>query len=392
MLNDKYGSQIHHSSFFIDHSINNRQNKKNNFDMKYSYLYSFAILLVLLAWMPTEMTAQVTYRLTYDAGNQHYTVAAKSETAYTGMLSRLTGSTQISVVFPHVAGGYQIDSLTNLQGGATPLSWGVNRLDEPTENPNADYLFFSPNNAGNYTVFDFPAETYVDLFSFYAASGCVGNVALFDNEIDPLNSNNSLNTDNNFIVLGGGLTNQYDGNNNGSASCMGITYCLEFDNDLEAFVVSIESDVAYSGTQARLSPATQISIVAEAEVSGYQVTDLTGLQTGSTALTWMVNQINAPAENTDADYLFFAPANATGYTPFDIPANTKIPLFSFKSGGACSDLVIFDNEADALNSNVSLNPDNNITVLGAGQGNQYIGDTCGEACCCAADAPALSKN
>jgi len=361
-------------------------------DMKFSFIFLTFFVVFIGALTPTT-NAQVTYKLAFDSATNTYTVSAKSAVAYTGNLSRLTSSTQVSIVFPHVAGGYQIDSLTALQGsGSSALSWAFNRLDEPTENPNADYLFFSPTNTGTYTVFDFPANTYVDLFSFEGTSGCIDNILLFDNDTDPLSSNTSINAGNNFIVLAGGLQNQYTGNDNSAAPCSGITYCLEFDQSLEAFVVSIESDEAFTGPSARLAPSTQISIVAAAETGGYSVTSLTGLQAGSTPLTWSVSQINAPTENSGADYLFFTPSNTNTYTTFNIPANTKIPLFSFKSGNDCTDLILFDNQDDPLNTNPSYNADNNITILGGGQSNLFIGDDCGPACCCLPEAPMVTKD
>ena len=111
-------------------------------------------------------------------------------------------------------------------------------------------------------------------------------------------------------------------------------------------------------------------------------TNLTGLQTTASYLSWQVSNLNAPAEIPTKDYLFFAPANATSYTPFAFPANAYIDIFSFKSGSGCvGDLYLFDNVNDPLNANVSINSDHNIVILGAGAGNKYVGNESGNIGC-----------
>ncbi|MEM6319094.1 MAG: hypothetical protein AAF960_15580 [Bacteroidota bacterium] len=345
--------------------------------------------------------AQVTYSLRYDGGTEVYTLSMTSTNAYSGALARITASTQATLVFPHTTGGFQITDLTDLQTGGTPLDWGFSRLDAPAENSAADYLFFAPNNATTYTLFSIPAGTAIDLFSFKSGSGCIGDVALFDNTNDPLNTNSGLNPDNNFVVLGGGLGNQYTGNTSGNVACSTpvpteVTYCINYDSGSQTYTVSMESNQAYTGGLARLSSATQITIVAPATAGGFQITNLMGLQAGGTPLDWGFSRLDAPAENAAADYLFFAPSNATTYTPFDITANTNIPLFSFQSGSGClGDIQLFDNTNDSLNANTGLNPDNNVTILGAGLGNKYIGNNvaCTSASCattCTVSAGVLS--
>jgi len=295
----------------------------------------------------------------------------------------MSSSTLVSIVTPHTAGGFQITDLTNLQTGGTALSWGFTRIDSPAENTNADYLFFAPNNAGSYTPFNIPANTTIDLFSFKSGSGCLGNIALFDNDNDPLNANSGINPDNNFVVLGGGVSSLYTSNTSGNVPCSiptttEVVLCINYDETTQTYTVSMESNEAYTGGLARLSSSTLASVVFPHTAGGYQITNLTGSQAGATPLAWGFTRIDAPAENPNADYLFFNPSNAGSYTPFDIPANTPIDLFSFQSASGC-------NTDDPLNANTGVNPDNSISILGAGIGNKYLsncntGVSCTVAC------------
>lgn len=163
--------------------------------------------------------AQVTYKLDYDMVTEVYTVSITSQTAYSGPFARISASTLITIVAPHTAGGFQVTDLMNLQPGSPQLSWGFSRLDAPSENPTKDYLFFGANNAGSYGVFNIPANTELDLFSFKSGSGCIGALALFENDADPLNTNPTLNPNNNFVILGAGLGNQYLENASGNVFC-----------------------------------------------------------------------------------------------------------------------------------------------------------------------------
>ncbi len=177
------------------------------------------ILFSFFFCLPLFLNAQqVTYKMAYDGPSQTYTVSMKSNTTYNPPLSRLSSSVQFTVVAPHVAGGWQVTNLTAL----TALGWGVTVLEGTSTVPPIpanDYLFFAPTNAGTYSPFIIPANTYIDLFTFKSGSGCVGNLALYDNATDPLNGIPSINGDNNMVILGAGPGNIYFGNDSGSVAC-----------------------------------------------------------------------------------------------------------------------------------------------------------------------------
>lgn len=163
---------------------------------------------------------QVTYKLTYDFNTQTYTVSMRSNTAYSPPLSRLASSTQFTIVVPHVAGQWQVNNLTGLINTATSLGWGFSYLDGTTVGQTHDYIFFAPSNAGSYTPFNIPANADLSLFSFKSGSGCIGDLYLFDNNADPLNSIPSVNADNNMVILGAGTGNRYISNASGSITCV----------------------------------------------------------------------------------------------------------------------------------------------------------------------------
>lgn len=183
--------------------------------MKYVTKFLYCFLFCLPFYVNAQ---QVTYKLVYDSPTQTYTMSMKSNTTYNPPLSRLTSSVQFTVVAPHVAGGWQVTTLNAL----TALGWGVTVLEGTTTTPPIpanDYLFFAPTNAGTYAPFPIPANTYINLFSFKSGSGCVGDLALYDNITDPLNGIPSINGDNNMVILGAGPGNIYAGNDSGNVSC-----------------------------------------------------------------------------------------------------------------------------------------------------------------------------
>jgi Bacterial TSP3 repeat len=184
-------------------------------------------LLLLFMIAANLLGASVTYRLTYNPSTQVYTVAIKSTVAYSGPTSRISSSTQITIVAPDTD-GVGLSSFTpvntlNLQPGTAPLDWGYTQLNSPADNVNKDYIFFAPNNAGSYTLFTMAANTWVNLFSFKSADGCTGDLYLYDNNAliaaEPMNFQSTFNTKQNFKVLAGGNNNLWVANENTNAAC-----------------------------------------------------------------------------------------------------------------------------------------------------------------------------
>jgi hypothetical protein len=185
------------------------------------------ILLLIGLISQVALFGSVTYQLLYDPITEVYTVSIKSTTAYNAPLSRFTSSTQVTIVAPDTDGigplAFELINLTGLQSTAIPLDWGLAVLNSPVENPDKDYLFFAPSNSPSYTPFNMAADTWVPLFSFKSATGCQGNLYLYDNNADttvePMNGQSTYNTGQNCKLLGGGNTNLWFLNQN-EGSCL----------------------------------------------------------------------------------------------------------------------------------------------------------------------------
>ncbi len=142
-----------------------------------------------------------------------------------------------------------------------------------------------------------------------------------------------------------------------------VTYKLTLDPDGMTYRVSFRSTVAYNGALARFTPSTQFSLVFPDPDGAGPGAIVLGSVTSLTALTMGYTQINSPTESPTKDYVFFAPANAGTYTPFNIPANTDIDLFTFKIPAGCSGTVyLYDNITDPYNANPNIDADNNFKV------------------------------
>ncbi|MDO8969178.1 MAG: SprB repeat-containing protein, partial [Saprospiraceae bacterium] len=145
-----------------------------------------------------QNTGSVSYKLTLDPDGQTYRVSFNSSVAYNGALARITGSSQFTIVFPDPDGaGPGVIQLTNVTA-LTDLDFDYSQLNHPAENPGKDYTFFAPTNAGSYTLFNIPANTDIELFTFQIVGGCAGSVSLFENYADPLNDNPNISADNAF--------------------------------------------------------------------------------------------------------------------------------------------------------------------------------------------------
>lgn len=180
-----------------------------------THLIKVLLALLLLAPIMADAQTQVTYNLAYDIPSATYTVSMNSNTTFNPPLSRITASTQVTVVVPQISGGWQVTDLSAL----TALGWGLTFLDGTTLGLSDDYLFFAPTNAGTYSPFTITANANIPLFSFKSGSGCVGNLSLYDNINDPLNAHPSVNGDNNIVILGAGAGNKYVGNTSGNVAC-----------------------------------------------------------------------------------------------------------------------------------------------------------------------------
>lgn len=182
--------------------------------------YIAIILFLSLFGIASELSAQtqVTYSLSYDAGTATYTVSMTSNTSFSPPLSRLTSSSQVTLVVPD---GWAATNIINL----TDLSWGLSPFDGATEGLSDDYLFFAPSNAGTYNPFVITGNIPIPLFSFQSSVGCIGGVSIYDNTNDPLNGVPTVNGDNNVVILGAGPGSVFDEANTSVSDVLCTTPC-----------------------------------------------------------------------------------------------------------------------------------------------------------------------
>ena len=147
-----------------------------------------------------------------------------------------------------------------------------------------------------------------------------------------------------------------------------------------SYKASLKSVTAYSGSAAQISNSFQFTVLASTGSGAVQNLNnliLSGTSGVTTPPSFAFNRTNAPSTNTSKDYIFFKLQN----TPqFNIPSNTEIDLFTFDIAGTClGNLDLFVNGTTPIPP--GLNPGNNISIVGAGPGNQYTANYGGSAPC-----------
>jgi uncharacterized repeat protein (TIGR01451 family) len=147
-----------------------------------------------------------------------------------------------------------------------------------------------------------------------------------------------------------------------------------------SYKASMRSGTTYTGPGSQISISFQFTVLAptgSGAVQNLTSLVLAGTSGVTTAPSFRFSRSNAPATNPAQDYIFFALSN----TPqFDIIANVEIDLFTFDVAGSClGNLDLFINGTTAVPP--GLNPGNNISIVGAGPGNQYTANYGGAAPC-----------
>jgi hypothetical protein len=196
------------------------------FKMKKLLLF---LALVCVANLLSAATP-IKYKLVYNQVTSRYEVYMSSSTAFMTHPQRLISTAQVTVVVPSGV-GFVVSGLTGgtgagAGGSTTAMIWSDSRYNAPTENPTKDYIFFGYNASANSGIsFSIPANQDILLFSFQNSGTCpITAPYLIENTTDPFLPPNSasLNTPNAMTIFGNGLTNAYESNLAGNASCQTI--------------------------------------------------------------------------------------------------------------------------------------------------------------------------
>jgi uncharacterized repeat protein (TIGR01451 family) len=162
-----------------------------------------------------------------------------------------------------------------------------------------------------------------------------------------------------------------------------VSYHIGLDADKITYRVYMKSAVSYTGIQAKIS-TSQVTIVVPhgIGINQFQVANLIGKTAGSNQMNWGVTRVDAPSENTLADYISFGYSGSGSAVLFDIPAGQEIELFNFKNTGNCIGAVnLIENTDPFMNNATNINPGNQITILGYGQNNAYQNNYGGSVSC-----------
>ncbi|OJW75644.1 DUF11 domain-containing protein [Spirosoma sp. 48-14] len=175
-----------------------------------------------------------------------------------------------------------------------------------------------------------------------------------------------------------------------------VKFRVGIDSDKVTYRVYMTSTTSYTGNNARISTSQVTLLVPHGMGSNqFMVNNLTGKQVGSNQMAWSLNaRVDAPTENPGVDYLSFGFSGSASPVLFDIPANQEIELFSFKNTGACLGIVsLFENNTDPFRTPNSrnTNPGNQMTILGHGPGNTYVGNY-GSGASCSRAVPDLTAS
>ncbi len=335
----------------------------------------------------------VEYRVAWNAADARYHVYMRPNSTPTPDLS-LTA--QITLRVPHGTGANRF-TVADIKS-KTGTSWSLGAdVTAPTEDPSVDYLSFMLTPV-DVKAFAFNAGEEQEVFSFKNTNPCIGKVALLDNATDPFNQppanpQNSSNTNpnNQFANAGWGSTddNDYLGNYGEAASCP-----LECSTTPIATAAnSVYYRVDWSSTDQRYHvfmypgsvPTPNLSLDSQVTLKmphagGSNSFKATGITSTISGITWTESsRVNAPTEDTNADYLSFT-MNVSDTKAFPWQNSKELEVFSFSNSGSClGPVVLLDNTQDPFNTlpnSKGTNPGNQFANLGwdSADNNNYAGN------------------
>jgi gliding motility-associated-like protein len=168
---------------------------------------------------------------------------------------------------------------------------------------------------------------------------------------------------------------------------LGLIFCSYFtmaqvrlnivlDADGVTYKVYLKSDVSFSNNQSLIVTSQVTLVVPHGVGSDYFVPE--NIQSPYPNMKWrFTNRVDAPVENPDKDYLFFAfTNNQTPIVRFDIVAGQEYLLFSFRRKGNCIGkvaLVEEQNDAFWIPNSQNVNVGSSLSIVGAG-GNALRGN------------------
>jgi len=184
--------------------------------------------------------------------------------------------------------------------------------------------------------------------------------------------------------------------NSGSQPCtagdcgIGVRYGIKLGSDGKTYTVYMKSANTFTGGAARIGTA-QVTLKVPHGTGGnrFLPSNLSSF-TATGSMNWTTNtssRVDAPSIDPNNDYIFFGFSQASSPALFDIVANVEYPLFSFQNLNTCSGTVGLWETTDPFQAGFqSLNPGNQMTILGNGTANAWkCNYTCALPCTLPAD-------
>ena len=184
--------------------------------------------------------------------------------------------------------------------------------------------------------------------------------------------------------------------NNGSQPCtaldcgLGVRYAIKLGSDGKTYTVYMKSASSFTGGAARIGTAqVTLRVPHGTGLNRFLPTSLASFAATSN-MNWTTNtssRVDAPSIDPNNDYIFFGFSQASSPALFDIVANVEYPLFSFQNLNNCNGTVGLWETTDPFQAGFqSLNPGNQITILGNGTTNAWkCNYTCALPCTLPAD-------
>ncbi|HFA51205.1 MAG TPA: T9SS type B sorting domain-containing protein [Bacteroidetes bacterium] len=300
------------------------------------------ILLFILAAMAGQLPAQVEYSLQLQPGGSTFTAYARPQVDYLPPLDNLVQSASLTIVAP--ANSLQASNLQSHLG-----QWELSHfIEQPAENPGADYFIFKLIGATADTAF--LQGQPVPLFSFQNAGNCLGAFELMDMDADPFFNFNASGSQaaQSFEIYGAGGEAYLGNYATGQADCARFLDCqIAFSLQLLPsgfYEIKLIADGQLPANTAILSLQTTLKV----PTNFFQLHQLANLQPGGLSFAG-VARFDAPLEAPGFDYIRIK-LEGSGGNALPIGPSTELPLLRFANGGSCQGDSIFlvKNTGDAF--------------------------------------------
>ena len=156
-----------------------------------------------------------------------------------------------------------------------------------------------------------------------------------------------------------------------------VEYQIEWLENTETYQVSMKSNATWDSPY-NITSTAQITV--KVPTGDFEVSNVVNLI--SDVIFEPNSRYNAPEESPDFDYISFGLKNI-GTDKLSYQEGVVLPLFTFQNSGTCNGEIYLIDDSDAFMppNTVMANVGNQITTLGSGGTNAWVGNTDTKADC-----------